>query len=109
MRQKGDRMTTMDVGIGGPNGSVHLANGRSGTATAVFFAASEALADGRAEGMAGAAGCEVTMKGAVLQEILDGMPWTNLYPRGSSSEEELEGFRDSIDPDATYSVGGVEV
>jgi hypothetical protein len=103
-------MTTMDVGIGGPNGSVHLANGLSGTATAVLFAASEALAaDGRAEGMAGAAGCEVTMKGAVLQEILDGMPWTNLYPRGSSSEEELEGFRDSIDPDATYSVGGVEV
>jgi len=75
-------MTTMDVGIGGPNGSVHLANGLSGTATAVFFAASEALDDRRAEGMAGAAGCEVTMKGAVLQEVLDGTPWTNLY-RGS--------------------------
>ena len=63
-------MTTLDVSVSGPNGSIDLSNGLLGSATDVFVGACQAHREGRASGVAGAAGCDLTLKGQVLLELL---------------------------------------
>lgn len=101
-------MTTLDVGISGPNGSIDMSNGLLGSATSVFFAACEAHRAGKAEGTSGAAGCDLKLKGSVLLEFLPAAP-PGLVPRYSSTGEEIRHFHDTIDPDADYYVGAIEV
>lgn len=100
-------MTTLDVSVSGPNGSIDLSNGLLGPASAVFFGATEALEAGRATGTAGAAGCNVTMKGSVLLELLRPDPgW--LHQSQSSDADTIRTFYETIDPDADYRVGALE-
>ncbi len=63
-------MTTLDVSVSGPNGSIDLPNGMLRSATDVFVGACQAHREGRASGVAGAAGCDLTLKGHVLLEII---------------------------------------
>lgn len=101
-------MTTLDVGVSGPNGSIDLSNGLLGSASNVFFGASKALENGRATGMAGASGCAVTMKGAVLLELLPAEPG-NLHQSQSSDATTIIEFYETIDPEADYTVRALEV
>lgn len=64
-------MTTLDVSVSGPTGSIDLSNGLLGSATDVFFAACHAQREGRASGVVGPAGCDVALKGEVLLGDID--------------------------------------
>lgn len=100
-------MTTLDVGVSGPNGSINLSNGLLGPASNLFFEATRVLREGRASGTAGAAGCDVTMKGSVLLEIFPADPgW--LHASQSSESEAIRTFYETIDPDGDYTVGALE-
>jgi hypothetical protein len=101
-------MTTLDVSVSGPNGSIDLSNGLLGSATDVFVGACQAHREGRASGVAGAAGCDLTLKGQVLLELLS-PEMRGQYEAYSSSPEDIEGFHAGIDPDADYRVGAIEV
>lgn len=101
-------MTTLDVGVSGPNGSIDMSNGLLGSASNLFFGATKALEDGRASGTAGAAGCDVTLTGAVLLEILPAEPG-NLHQSQSSDASTIREFYESIDPDADYRISALEM
>lgn len=100
-------MTTLDVGVSGPNGSIDLSGGLFGSPSAVFHGAVEALEAGRATGTAGAAGCSVTMKGSVLLDILPADPG-NLHVSQSSDAAKIADFYETIDPEADYRVSALE-
>lgn len=100
-------MTTVDVGIGGEGRSIDLSNGLFGAATDVLFAAQEAYRDGRATGYADAGGCEVSVSGAVLREMLEGVNPARGYA-DESRVRDFESFRAAIRDDGSYRISGVE-
>lgn len=102
-------MTTLDVGISGPQGAIDLSNGLLGAATTVFSEAGRAVREGRASGIVGAAGCDVTMKGAVLRDILSTDDRSGLSEKHSSPQDEVARFIEGIDPDADYKVTALEL
>lgn len=100
-------MTTLDVGISGPNGSIDLSGGLLGAATDVFTAARKAHHAGKAEGTSGAGGCDLKLKGSVLLEFLHAGS-AGLSKKYSSSSDEVSAFVESIDPGANYYVSAIE-
>ena len=66
------------------------------------------MREGKATSTVGAAGCDLTMKGAVLAEILTSGR-SGLSDAYSSTPHAVADFIAGIDPDADYYVGAVEV